>query len=214
MTAGPSIVADIKNSGYTVEESYYVDDALPQGGFGGFQDLVTSMRAVRDKYISQGTRVVVVAHSHGGVWAHAAIRQVSDLPITAEIDLDTSSYGWSIVSHNLQNSFIGGDPRNEFTINFLSHYSQYNVPSENSSSYDIEDVVFRNVKSALEVRSGEIAPLGLEWYDEKWNIREDGTTTNLYGYFSNTSHNEVHQPGGSTIAFVKNWLRIRLSGTP
>lgn len=211
-TAGPNIVADLISAGYTVEEGYYVDDAFPVMGFGGFQNLVADMGFVRDEYVPHGTRVVVIAHSHGGVWAHAAIRQVSDLTVTAAVDLDTSSYGWGITGHDGQNSFIGGDPRNRFIINRVVSYPQYpGLPSENSASYDLEDVVFQNVRFAFEVRSGELAPAGDEWYDEKWSIREDGEVDNLFGYYSNTSHTEVHQPGSSTIPVVKSWLRARLN---
>jgi hypothetical protein len=210
-TSGPNIVADLRSAGYTVEESYYVDDANNVMGYGGYQSLVTAMAAVRDKYVPHGTRVVVIAHSHGGVWAHAAIRQVSNLTVTAAVDLDTSSYGWSTVEHNIQNGFIGGDPRNRFVINMSASCPAYSIPSETTSNYDIEDVVFQNVRFALEVRSGDLAPPGIEWYDEKWNIRENGSTDNLSCYFSNTDHTEVHQPGGSTIPFVKNWLRARLA---
>lgn len=210
-TAGPNIVTDLREAGYTTEQGYFVDDANDVMGAGGFQSLVATMRAVRDQYVPHGTRVLVIAHSHGGVWAHAAIRQVSDLTITAAVDLDTSSYGWGATGHDTQNSFIGGDPRNRFVINNVTTCPAYSVPSEQTSNYDIEDVVFQNVRFAFEVRSGEMAPAGDEWYDEKWSIREDGNTDNLFCYFSNTSHTEVHQPSGATVPVVKNWLRARLA---
>lgn len=210
-TAGPDITGDLIAAGYTVEARYYVDDALPVRGFGGFQNLVADMRSVRDRYVPNGTRAVVIAHSHGGVWAHAAMRQVSDLTITAAVDMDTSSYGWGVVGHDGQNSFIGGDPRSRFTIDSLTSCPQYSVPSEDTSDYDMEDVVFQNVRFAFEVRSGELAPGGDEWYDEKWSIREGGATDSLFCYYSATSHTEVHQPGGSTLPVIKSWLRARLA---
>ena len=64
-TAGPNIVADLIDTGYTVEAGYYVDDAFPVKDFGGFQELVEDMSAVRDRYVPYGTRVIVIAHSHG-----------------------------------------------------------------------------------------------------------------------------------------------------
>lgn len=211
ITAGPSIVADLINAGYSVEPHYYVDDAFPVGGMPGFQDLVKDMRTARDQNVPKGSRVVVIAHSHGGVWAHAAIRAVSNLTVTAQVDLDTSSFGWAFVHHDLQNSYIGGDPRDEFTVNNLTACPQYaNIPSETSFSYDIEDVIFGNVKNALEIRSGEMPPFASENYDEKWNIRDNGTQDGLSCYYSGTSHNEVHQPGGTTIPIVKNWLISKL----
>jgi hypothetical protein len=206
--AGPEIVSVLGSYGLSTWVGYFVDYPNPVDGYGGFQALVSTMQWVRDHWARFGTRVIVVAHSHGGVWANAAIADVSNLSIACQVNLDTSSYGWDL--HDGQNSFIGGDPRDAFDIPYLINYPQYpNVPSDQTEYYDLEDVVFSNVSYALEVRSGD-APLGLEWYDEKWNIRVDGEVDGLYGYFSATSHTEVHQAGAATLAVVDGWIIDRL----
>jgi len=210
--AGPEIVADLQATGLTVQPLYYIDDAYPSNGAGGYLQLVSDLRYARDHWAPYGTRVAVVAHSHGGVWAHAVIEAVDDLEITAFVDLDTSSYGWGVVGHDSQNSIIGHDPRNSFHIEQLTTCpGSESQPSEQTYDYDWEDVIFPNVRYALEVRSGEYAPAGDEWYDEKWNVRKDGRLDGLNCYFSGTDHSEVHTAGGPTVVFVSGWLKAHLS---
>lgn len=210
-SAGPDILVALSDAGYTFEYGNYVDDAYNVGGFGGFQAMLADMTYVRDELVPRGTRVLVIAHSHGGVWAHGAISLFPEMTITCAVDLDTSSYGWAATGHDSQNSFLGGDPRNRYTSDVLVSYPQYpNAPSDSSGFYDLEDMVFLNTRFALEVRSGEFAPGGDELYDEKWNIRIDDTTDGLYGYYSDTSHSEVHQAGSATMTVVKAWLLERL----
>jgi len=212
VTAGPGIIADLRSAGYTVEFEYYIDDALKIGDYGGYQALVGDMENVRDELQTQGTRSIVIAHSHGSVWAHAAIDEVEALTVTALVDLDASSFGWADVGHDAQNSFIGGDPRGRFTINQTRTCSNYpDAPSDSSNSYDLEDVVFSNTRFALEVRGSQRTLLvGGELYDQKWNVREDGNVDGLSCYYADfpfSAHSEVHNVGGTTIAFVKSWLR-------
>ena len=211
ITAGPGIIADLRSAGYRVEYEYYIDDAQKVGNYGGYQELVSDMQVVRDQLQNQGTRSIVIAHSHGGVWAHAAIDTVEALTVTALVDLDVSSFGWNDVGHDNQNGFIGGDPRGRFTINQTGTCAAYpNAPSENNTSYDLEDVIFANTQYALEVRGSQRPLLVGEFYDQKWNVREDGNTDGLSCYYSDfpfSAHSEVHNGNGATIAFVKSWLR-------
>jgi len=197
LDAGPEIIADLQAAGYTVAAQYYVDDGYPVGGFSGYLGLLDDLKAVRDQWVPFGTNVILIAHSHGGVWAHAATEAIYDVPIRCLVDLDTSSYGWGLVGHDLQNGLIGYDPRDAFV-------------TSSGTYYDLEDVVFMNVTEALEVRSGD-SPDGIEEYDESWILRFDGTVTNLWSYFSGTTHNEVHAAGGSTLEVVRDWLRDRLA---
>lgn len=193
--AGPDVIAALKSAGYSVEAHYYADHQDTVDGYGGFNQLVSDLKFFRK---SEKTKVIVIAHSHGGVWAHAAITQASQLAVDLLVDLDVSSYGWITIEHDT--IAIGGDPRNKY-----------------HGHYDVEDVVPNNVQDALEVISGAYPSLlGIsfyyEQYDEDWNIRPDGTTTRLERYFSDTSHEEVHQAGGATMKYVNQWLINRLGG--
>ena len=205
--------ADLIDAGMTVETAYYVDDANTVGPYGGFYELVFDMEFVVENWAPLGTRVVLVAHSHGGVWAHGAVRAVPDLTIHCQVDLDCSSYGWGTVGHDSQNAALGSDPRDDYYIDAsVSYPSLASVPSQGGPLYDLEDVVFPNVMFNLDVRSGDDFPdlVSSEWYDETWNIRASATAEGLYGYYSGTSHSEVHLAGGTTLAIVRSWLRARL----
>lgn len=212
LDAGPAISDDLIAAGYSVSTAYFVDDTSPAGGAGGYFDLVAGLQRVRDEWAAQGTRVVVVAHSHGGVWAHAAIRAVPGVQVEALVDLDVNCYGWDLVGHTPDDASIGGDPRDAFDLGLLASVPAYpGVPSEPTGFYDVEDIVFPNVVSDLEVRSGDSAPFAAEWYDEKWNLRLDGTSTGITYLYSATDHAEVHDPSGTTLAVVEQWLRDRLA---
>ena len=213
-TAGPEIIADLRAAGYKVEFEYYIDDATQVGNYGGYQELVADMKVARDELQRKGTRSIVIAHSHGAVWTHAAIEQVDDLTVTALVDLDASSFGWRDVGHNAQNTVIGGDPINRFTINHTQTCSDFpDAPSDATDAYDLEDVIFPNVQYALEVRGSQRPFVIGELYDDKWNVRSDGNTDGLSCYYSDfpfSAHSEVHRANGATIAHVKSWLRATL----
>lgn len=197
--AGPAIVANLLVAGYSLSVDYFADDGGSVGGYGGFTQLLTAMSYIRDTWAPLGTRTVVVCHSHGGVWAHEAIRKTPGLQVAALVDLDCSSYGWGTTGHNLDNGLIGWDPRDAWSIGGVD--------------YDSEDVVFGSVVRELEVRSGEVAPLSIffEEYDEAWNRRLDDTTTGMTRHFSGTSHSEVHLEGGPTLPLVIDWILERMA---
>jgi hypothetical protein len=204
-TAGPDIVSHLEAAGHVALPYYYVDGAYSFQGFGGYLDLVGDLRFTNDFDVPRGTRVAVVAHSHGAVWAHAAINESFFMTIDCAVTLDGSSIGWD--THASETQFIGYDPRDAYFIPHRVSYPAYPLASENSDFYDVEDVVFPNVRAALEVRSGAFPPPPfLERFDEKWNARPDGAIDGLSGFASYTDHREVHQPGGQTLSVVKSWL--------
>lgn len=185
---GAEIVKSLESADYLVEPNYYADHYDVVDGHGGFIQLLSDIKAVRK---DNNTKIVIIAHSHGGVWAHAAAIQANQVEIDLLVDLDTSSALWKSLLHDT--SLIGGDP--------VSKYF---------GTYDTEDVVPSNVKYALEVRSGARLAFFLEEYDEQWNTRLDGTKINLEQYFSSSTHDEVHQAGGATSRYVIQWLNNKL----
>jgi hypothetical protein len=202
--AGPAIVADLQASGFTVSVDYFVDQPQTDANYYGYDALLAVMDFVRTTWQPSGTRTVVIAHSHGGVWAHEAIRASPGLHVTALVDLDCSSYLWGTA--HLFDVTPFGDPTEWYPVGYYLTYPTYpTAPYETTGVYDTEDLVFPNVARNLEVRSGA-APLGGEWFDETWNIRTDGTGTGITVYVSFTSHSEVHEASGSTLVFVRSWL--------
>jgi hypothetical protein len=204
--AGPEIAAALDGAGLDVAVSHFVDDTVASPPFGGYVDLVAMLEAIRDQWADDGTLVVVVAHSHGGVWAHGAIRAVPTLPIDALVDLDCSSFGWDVSGHAGDSVFLGLEPADAYDVGVdVTNPAYPGVPSQPGGVYDLEDVVFDHVAFELEVRSAD-SPTGGERFDEKWNCRVSGTTTGLTGYYSGSSHAEVHQSGGTTLGVVTDWL--------
>ena len=203
---GPALVSDLTDAGFSVEIFYFVD-SRDDTDYPGYLGLLDRLSQVRDDWVfgvEVATRVVVVSHSHGGVWATAALRQVGDLPVAAHIALDHSSFGWDLVGHDT--SAIGGSPQDALEIEALASCPSFpGVPSEQDFFYDLEDVVMPTVAAALEVRSGD-SPLGIEMFDERWNVRLDGTLGGLSCYYSGGSHSEVHEVTGTTYPFVLSWL--------
>lgn len=201
-TIGPVLRLDLESLGYTTEIAYFVDHPTATNA-GGYADLVATMQWTRDNWIvgqTRPTEVVLVSHSHGGVWATAAVQAVPGLPIAMHVALDHSSYGWGLVGHDLHDAVIGGDPRDRFDLGVVGGCGA-GPAGDLSTIYDLEDVVFPNVVQALEVRSGD-TPLGGEAYDEKWNARTNGTFTGMSCYYSGTSHSEVHSPLDTTYPIV------------
>lgn len=196
--AGPAIVTNLMVAGYSLSVDYFADDGDSVEGYGGFIQLLTAMSYIRDTWAPRGTRTVVVCHSHGGVWAHEAIRKTPGLQVAALVDLDCSSFGWGTTGHDFDNALIDGDPRSAWDIGGLD--------------YDSEDVVFASVDRELEIRSGaSVPPFFLEMYDEAWNRRLDGTTSGMTQHFSDTDHTEVHQEGGPTLPLVIEWILARMA---
>lgn len=212
---GPFLAAAIAGAGYTVQTHYFTDD-LGGGTPGGYAELLARLEQVHADWIAgrtDPTRIVLVAHSHGGVRAHAAVRAASVVAVRLLVDLDSSSNGWEIVHPN-EGAAMGGPPKDAYTIPVTVTCPQYpSVGSQAGFAYDIEDVVFDNVAEGLEVRTGDIVPNPLEFeeYDERWNARLDGTTRGLTCHYSASSHTEPILPSGATLPFVRDWILQRLA---
>lgn len=195
-------------------ETFHFADAIGTGSDAGYTDLVALLRAIRDEWIAEGTRVVLIAHSHGSVRTHAALRAVPDCAVRLLVDLDGSSNGFGLVHAGGEAATMGGGPVDAYDLGVDLGCAAYPaVPDESGTVYDLEDVVLPNAEEAFEVRSGEVSPnpFQSEPYDERLNARTDGTQTGLACLWSDTSHSEVHDPGGSTMATVTAWILERLA---
>lgn len=204
-TGGPDLTSFLESIGYMVEPRYYIDGAYPAGGFGGYVSLTEDLRLTDRFDVPRGTRIVMVAHSHGSVWANAAAYNAPGILIDCTVLLDASSFEWSS-THSGETGFIGFDPVEHFDVGVYVEWPQYPLPSEATGTYDLEDIAPANVRRMLEVRSGAYPPAGSERYDEKWNIRETGTVDGIEPFFSDSTHTDVHQVGSDTLAIVKAWL--------
>lgn len=214
---GPQLAGALTGAGYTVETTYFVDSL---GGTtpGGYTELVAKLQQIRDDWIvnrTNPTRVVLIGHSHGCVRSHAALRAVTDCPVRLLVDLDGSSLGWSLISHGGENASMGGAPEGAYAINQSITCAAFPAVPSAPPPFDLEDVVFPHVREAYEVRSGDVVlnpanPTQFIEYDERWNVRPDGTTTGLWCDFSGTLHLEPASPG-PTLTRVQTWILQRLA---
>lgn len=191
--AGPAVASALTSAGLRVETGSFVDHADGTAYGPGYDDFVATLQFVRDTYLvgrAFPTKVVVVAHSHGGVRAHQAIRAVSDLPVRELVDLDASSCAFK-TGHLLE---VEADPVDAWFIN-----GRY---------YDEEDVVQPNVQYALEILSNQLCPASLinELYDDSFNVRTDGSYGGLFYHEAFSDHSEVHQAGGASMQVVIPWM--------
>jgi hypothetical protein len=178
----------------------------------GFLDLVAAMRHIRDEVVvgfSNPTAIIVVAHSHGTVWAHTALmvleREGAPLPVRVLVDLDGVSVGWE--SDTLTAGL--GD-------NWVAEIRAYNQDTGTSWPFDIadatdvwpiagvadlqdvEDVVPSSVTLNLEVGSDSL----LLPSDRDPNHRLDGSQENIIPFRSDSAHVELDDPGSDAMAWV------------
>ena len=174
----------------------------------GFLEALVTLEWVEAEWISDydnPTRVIVVAHSHGTVWAHTALMLTSHVPVDILVDLDGESLGWESDSWTLDT--IGDDWRAEVAdyvedrdpgwwFDVGNPANSWSVPGV-STLQDIEDVVPDNVWFNIEVASSSLVV-----QDAEPNHRLDGSVDGIYRFQSGLSHGDVDDPGSTTMDFV------------
>ena len=174
----------------------------------GFLDLLADIEWINNNWIADfdnPTRVIVVAHSHGGVWAHSALMLHPEFPVDILLDLDTNALCWEA---DLSCLFVGDDWRveiNEFVstnapgwwFDVADASDSWQVPGL-TELQDIEDIVPSSVFLNVEVtRDGTTA------YDNQRNHRLDGTRTNIFtGYFEGETHGGVTDPDSEPMQWA------------
>jgi len=203
--AGPILSHMMSVRGLEVVSSTFEnnDENEPNPGYSG---MVAKLTAVRDAGIASRTlptRIVVVAFGQGAVRAHAAIRDVPDVPIAALIDLDATSCGWAAQGHDT--GAIGGDPVGAVEIL--------------GEPFNLEEVVFDNVDVSLEVHSAWDCPVSLSGadeptpYDDRIHRRTDGGVGGLFRLDTTSGHEELVDVFGTTLPRVGRWLVGELTTT-
>ncbi len=193
--AGPYLHALAKGSTRTAQSFFYADhdENVEAGGTAlfagpGYPRLLADLTWAAQRWPAS-TRIVVVAHSHGGVWAHAALRDLNatlGVGRVLLIDLDTNAFGFT----GTHGSSTGVGP----------------VGSDTPGDPWITNLVPSCVAEGFEVQS----PSTL--YDNVLNVRTDGTTTGLSSLPPTDDHTGVHTPGTPSMDAVRDWLLARLEG--
>ncbi len=218
------IAAVLTDAGASVEIWAYSDELynrdaqtsqlLPGEGepiYFGFLQLHEDLNALRDGWIAgfdDPTRVLVVAHSHGVVWAHTALHVVDDLPVELAIDLDGVSMGWE------EDSLLAGfgDDWDDVIAQYNQTYGAtwpfdlgdaeagWSLPGIEDPQ-DTEDVLPDSVLINLELQSQ--FSLLFPFPDDDDNHRLGGGNEMIYRYSSDgQDHFEIYQPNGDAMDWV------------
>jgi hypothetical protein len=174
----------------------------------GFLDLLSEIRWINDNWIADfdnPTRVIVVAHSHGGVWAHSALMLNLDFPVDILLDLDTNALCWEA---DLACAFVGDTWRYDideyvaennpgWTFDVGNASDSWSIPGL-ADLQDIEDVVPSSVFLNVEVRSD-----GTGAFDNHRNYRLDGTRTEIITeFFVGETHGGVTEPESEALQWA------------
>ncbi len=179
----------------------------------GFLDMVSTFNFVEERWVTgldNPSRVVVVAHGHGVVWAHTAAMLHPDLPIEALIDLDGESLAWEEDDRSLDpwdgdqwGPMLRSFSRSEdvdWAFDIWDAADVWSVPGL-PDPQDIEDVVPDNVLLNLEVASSDLV-----LRDREPNHRLDGTTDGIHRRTFDERHQDVAQPDSAAVQWVSEAL--------
>lgn len=219
--ATEAIVRTFDNLGFTGQIGHYADffDGIDADGDGltddpgqrGFLQLIAAMQAVYNDWISgfdNPTRIVIVAHSHGAVWAHMAVSVLDHIPIEYLITLDGVCTLWECEHESDVAGRLGanGDP---FPWDISRPCGRWLVAGR-TGGFDTEDVAFDNVRINLEVQSDDFfASDGVD------NVRRDGTRRGVATFFAaGEGHNDVRKDGSDALAWVTDQIRVLEAGAP
>jgi hypothetical protein len=208
--AAEAIAASFQDAGYSVDwmdfiSSLYSYDDDEDGAADrfGFLDLTEILTQINEAWI-QGfdnpTRIVLVAHSHGCVWAHIATSVLPDVPVAYLISLDGDCFLWeSDYPPDITTYFnTYGNP---FSWDFRDPCDHWSIPGV-PDLVDTEDAVWPNVETNLEVRSVGLVS------DYQINYRGDGTRSGIFTHDSPVdNHTAVHSPLGESMPWVLDMLQ-------
>ena len=177
----------------------------------GFLELTELLDRVQTYWMADydnPTRVIVIGHGHGVVWAHLAAH-LRPIPIDVLVDLDGQSDCWETPCLGVGDVWGSLIPEwsafNEVVWDFdVSTAKDAIVVSGLAERYDIQDVTPANATYNFEFHAR-----GHRWpfqNDHTPNLRADGSRT---GVFSNTSvehHDDIYQPWSDAIQTVSQAL--------
>ena len=190
VTAHYSLISEELEPGYLQAQAYL--DEVKRDWISGYSD---------------PTRVVLLAHSHGTVWASLLALNNLDVTFDAFISLDAICWQWwgrhkGLISQEYLNSpwalpfpLDQGDPCGSFE-----------VPGVGRAN--INDVVSANVIFGLEARTNtrlfSLDPNFLA--DDDPNVRINGTNTNIWGIEARETHNDLGRYYNSSIAWISSMI--------
>ncbi|MEM8883770.1 MAG: hypothetical protein AAGD14_06875 [Planctomycetota bacterium] len=207
--AGEAVFTELTNRGLTVEVENYIaawDNFEGPLRFGARQ-LIRDLEEIYETWVkdqAEPTRIVILAHSHGAVWAHNVIAALPDIPIDILVSIDGVTTQWeSDHADSLTDWFnANGNP---FAFDLRDVSDAWLV---NSVARDTKDVAFDTIGVNIEVQSNDFLI-----FDDVDNLRIDGSETGIRRLFaSGDDHGEVHEPGTEAMNFVIDEIVLALFG--
>lgn len=203
------------DAGFDVRALPVSDNFYDQDQAVGFLTLVQSLLDMREQWVANWdnpTRFIVVAHSHGAVWAHIALFVLEGwgmpLPVDVLIDLDGMSLGWQ------DKAFLGiGDAWGPVIRSHMAETGQtwpfdisrvqdaYDVPGL-SLRQDIEDLIPDSVAVNLEVWADDT----LSFMDTQANHRLDGSEREVLWFGSGLDHEDCDEPNADAVLWARDQL--------
>lgn len=206
--AVPAIRAKLESWGVQVKEFGFIDSFYDwdDGSDGdidrfGFLSLIQRLEWIAKYWVAQAkhpAKVIVVAHSHGAVWAHLAAMVVPQLKIDYLISLDGVCHAWPFY-HRYDVVKYVNKYGNVFGVPVWDPCDQWEVPGF-TKLRDAEDIVPNNVVTNLEVRATQMDGVP---NDDNSNLRLDGGKTGIKTFSDNDiNHSEAHEPGSAAMDWV------------
>ncbi len=183
----------------------------------GFLQLIVDLETIRDQWIAaydNPTKIVVLGHSHGVVWAHLAMQLVTDAPVDVLIDLDgdveawdfqgpvgVSVDGWSQVlqdytaNYGIDWPFDVSAARDGWTVDGVA------------TLMDAEDVVPASARLNLEVWGA-----GQLLRDQNPNLRFDGSDADVVRLETALSHEALAGSNTEATAWIAEQLAAFYGG--
>lgn len=165
-------------------------------------------RELIDGYVNP-TRVVLVGHSHGTVWASLLAMNNLDVTFDAFISLDAICWmWWAKHKQFIYETFVDGPWPLPFPLDQGDPCGTLQIPGQRHRA-NINDVVSANVIYGLEVRTSfrllSFDPNVLA--DDDVNVRINGTDTNLWGVVARESHSNLGRYYNQSITWVESMVR-------
>lgn len=220
----------------------YSDESVPVEQAYGYYEAQLLLDDIERELISDfdnPTRLVLLAHSHGTVWASLLAMENPEMLFDYFIYLDGVCNRWE--EDNLDHGTYGnviqdfynfiGEPYPSTLAIFGGACNVYSIPGQDL--YHIKDVVPNNVLYGVEVHSDynvvslpdDVQPTsihtladcnGIGWAtgDKNRNLRPDGTTAGIFFYKAvGEDHCEIAEPGSAALSWVLDVVQYSTPGS-
>ena len=160
--------------------------------------------------VANPTRVVLLGHSHGTVWATLLAMNNLDVTFDYLVSIDAICWQWwGRHARFVADVFSGQDRPIPFPLDQGDPCESLAIPGQNRFQ-DINDVVPANVIFGLEVRTPvrlfSLAPNVLR--DDDPNMRINGTELNIWSIETFAAHNDVGRHYNPATAWVEAMITV------